>query len=105
MLRQLTITASAAFTLAACADLAKPSVRSALVEAGVRAPVAECMAGRMTDRLSIPQLQKLRRLRGAPGEKESNLSALEIVERVNRVDDPEVVAVTATAGAACSLTN
>ena len=105
MLRNLTITAAAALTLAACASLAKPSVRSALVEAGVRAPVAECMAGRMTDRLSISQLQKLRRLKGVPGEKESDLSAPEVVERVNRIDDPEVVAVTATAGAACSLTN
>ena len=105
MLRPLVVTASAALALTACSSLAKPSVRSALTEAGVRAPVADCMAQRMTDRLSISQLQTLRHLKGAPGEKASDLSALEIVERVNRVGDPEVVAVTASAGAACALTS
>lgn len=105
MLRLLILSVPIVLGLSACSSLAKPSVRSALVDAGARAPVADCMAERMTDRLSISQLQKLRRLKGAPGEKASDLSALEIVERVNRVGDPEVVAVTATAGAACSLTN
>ena len=105
MLRTLAITAPTVLALTACSSLAKPSVRSALTEAGVRAPVAECMAQRMTDRLSISQVQTLRRLKGAPGEKASDLSALEIVERVNRVGDPEVIAVTASAGAACTLTS
>lgn len=91
--------------LAGCASLAKPNVRSALIDAGVRAPVAECMAQRMTDRLSLAQLEKLRRLKGVPGEKTTDLSAAELVERVNRVGDPEVIAVTASAGAVCSITN
>ena len=105
MLRTLMVVAPVAFALGACASLAKPSVRSALIEAGVRASVADCMASRMTDRLSIQQLQKLQGLKGAPGEKTSDLSALEIVERVIRVGDPEVVAVTTSAGAACALSN
>ena len=59
----------------------------------------------MTDRLSIAQLQKLQRVRSAPGEKVRDLSATELVERVNRIDDPEVVAVTTSAGVICSVTN
>jgi hypothetical protein len=90
-------------SLSACATMARPSVRSALVDAGASPTVADCMAERMTDRLSIAQLQKLKRVQAAPGEKTSNLSAAEIVQRINRVGDPEVVAVTASAGAVCSL--
>lgn len=89
--------------LSGCASLAKPSVRSALVGAGVRPPVADCMARRMTDRLSLDQLRKLQRLKGAPGEKASGLTAAEVIARVNRIDDPEVVAVTVSAGAVCTL--
>jgi hypothetical protein len=90
-------------SLAGCATMAQPSVRSALIQAGARPTVADCMAERMTDRLSIAQLQKLQRVQALPGEKTGNLSAAEIVQRINRIGDPEVVAVTASAGAVCSL--
>lgn len=105
MSRSLAASTLVAIALAGCAGLARPGVRSALINAGARPPVADCMAGRMTDRLSIAQLQKLQRVRGAPGEKTGDLSAVELVERANRIDDPEVVAVTASAGAICSVTN
>lgn len=91
--------------LAGCASVAKPSIRSALVNAGARSSVADCMAQRMTDRLSIAQLQKLQRVKAAPGEKTHDLSAMDIVERVNRIGDPEVVAVTASAGVICTVTS
>ncbi len=95
----------AVVALAGCSSIAKPSVRSALIDAGARPSVADCMAERMTDRLTIAQLQKLKRIKGAPGEKASDLSAVEIVQRVNRIGDAEVVAVTVSAGAVCSVTN
>ncbi len=103
MLRTMSIAACVLVTLQGCANLAKPSVQSALIEAGVRPSVAACMADRMTDRLSVSQLQKLRRVKGPPGEKASDLSAMELLQRVNRIGDPEVVSVTVSAGAACAL--
>lgn len=103
MVRIMATSTIVAMALAGCATLAKPNVRTALVDAGVRPTVADCMAERMTGRLSIAQLQKLKRLKAAPGEKTNDLSASEIVERVNRVGDPEVVAVTASAGVVCSV--
>lgn len=105
MLRAPTVLILLGLSLVGCASLAKPSVRSALVDAGVRAPVADCMAERMTDRLSLEQLRKLQRLKGVPGEKATDLSAAEVIARVNRIDDPEVVAVTASAGAVCTLSS
>lgn len=103
MIRTLPLLA-AALALSACAGIATPRVETALREAGASAPMASCMAKRMTDRLSIPQLQKLSRARGAPGEKVSDLSASELMARVNRIDDPEVVSVVTTSAAACALT-
>ena len=85
--------------------MAKPSVSAALVKAGARPAVAECMAKQMIDKLSIAQLEKLKRAKAVPGEKTSDLTAVEIVERVNRVGDPEVIAVIASAAAICSATS
>ncbi len=95
---------AAALALAACAS-PQSRVETALIQAGVKAPMATCMARRMTDRLSIAQLQKLSRARGAPGEKVGDLSVGELLERVNRIGDPEVVSVVTTAGAACALSS
>lgn len=92
-----------ATSMAGCSSLAKPTIESALINAGARPAVATCMAQRMTDRLSLGQLEKLQRLRSTPGEKTTGLSALEVIDRVGRVGDPEVIAVTARAGAACAL--
>jgi hypothetical protein len=104
MYRTLSCLTAVVVTLSACASMAKPSVRSALVNAGAAPAVADCMAERMTDQLSIAQLQRLQRVKAAPGEKTSNLSPVEIVERISRSGDPEVIAVTASAGAVCSVT-
>ena len=97
--------AAAALALSACSSLAKPTVESELRNAGLGASMASCMAKRMTDRLSLEQLRKLSRLKGQPGEKVSDLSAGEILARVRRIDDPEVVSVVTSSGAACALTS
>jgi hypothetical protein len=89
--------------LMGCSKMAEATLQDALVEAGARPAVAACMAERMTDRLSLVQLQKLQRLRPEPGEKTTGLTSLEVIERVRRVGDAEVIAVTARAGAACAL--
>lgn len=102
---KLLTTAASLLVLGACSSLAKPSIETALLDAGLRAPMASCMAKRMTDRLSLAQLQKLERLKGAPGEKIRDLSLSEMMERVRRIDDPEVVSVVTSSGAACALSS
>ena len=84
--------------LAACSPskLAYGQVKSAMLEAGLSEPNAACMATRMTDRLSLIQLNKLRQLRG---EKQS-LS--DYVLAVRRVGDAEAVSVTASSAALCA---
>jgi len=93
---------SAVLLLAALASggcvskLAEGRVRSALVEAGLSAGNADCMAERMTDRLTLGQLRKLEALRG------TKRSLSDFVAAVGRVGDAEVLSVTASSAALCA---
>ena len=84
--------------LAACAPskLAYGQVKSAFVEAGLSESNSACMANRMTDRLTLRQLMKLRALKG------EKRSLSEYVAAVRRVDDAEVLGVTASSAALCT---
>lgn len=78
------------------AKLAEGRVKSALVEAGLSEPNADCMADRMTDKLSIGQLKRLQRL----GEARKSLN--QFVAAVRKEGDAEMFSVTASAAALCA---
>ena len=84
--------------LAACAPskLAYGQVKSALSDAGLSDKTASCMATRMTDKLSLKQLIKLKKLKGA------NRSLGEFVDAVRQVGDAEALQVTVSSAALCS---
>ena len=88
----------AVLLLAACAPskLAYGQVKSALTDAGLSDKTASCMAIRMTDKLSLKQLVKLKQLKGA------NRSLGEFVDAVRKVGDAEALQVTASSAALCS---
>lgn len=90
--------------LGGCVEqIAESRVRTALVEAGLSQQNADCMAGRMVDRLTIGQLRKLEQLKAKPGERERPVTIGEYVERVRRVGDSEVIAVTASSAGLCAM--
>ena len=78
-------------------------IEGELVARGLPQPMAECMAGRMAQRLTVPQLRKLEALRAEEGEADVPLTMPEFLERVRRVGDPEVIEVTATSAAVCAF--
>lgn len=79
-------------------------VKGALVEAGVGERRAECMAGRMVDRLTIGQLWNLRQaMAPLEGEPEAGYGLGELVKRLRRVEDGEVVAVLTTSAGLCAI--
>jgi len=78
-------------------------VRTVLLDVFVPEPMADCMAPRLVDRLSIDQLRKLERAAPLEGESRIPLSAGEFVARLRRVDDPEAVETVATVAGGCSL--
>ncbi|WP_299191715.1 hypothetical protein [uncultured Erythrobacter sp.] len=78
-------------------------VEQALLANGVPANIADCMAPRMVDRLSIIQLKKLERLAAEEGEDRVPQSMSAALERLRRVDDDEAVAQLARVGGRCGI--
>ena len=86
-------------TLTACAPskLAYGQVKSAMIDAGLSEGNAACMATRMTDRLSLIQLGKLRKLKG------EKRTLFDYVSAVRKVGDAEAIEVTASSAALCAM--
>lgn len=100
----LLLLAGAALYTGVADPVVKWRVESSLVEAGMSEKQAECMAGRMVDRLTIGQLWNLRQaMQPREGEPEQADNFGEIVKRLRRVDDFETVAVVTTSSGLCSL--
>lgn len=79
-------------------------IESSLVEAGVGEKRAECMAGRMVERLNVVQLWKLQQgMAAQPAEPESGYGLGELIKRLRRVEDGEAVAVLTTSAGLCAL--
>jgi hypothetical protein len=87
----------ATLALAACAT-PETRLRTGLVNAGLPAPLAGCMAGRMVDRLSLIQL---RRLSDLPAARDSG-SIDQYLHRVRALRDPEIWTVTSSSAALCA---
>lgn len=90
--------------LANCAGISPESrVRTGLIDAGISPRTADCMAGRMVDRLSIPQL---RRLQSIASLRKADIGALSVdrfLYRVRALEDPEIFMVTSKAALVCAL--
>ncbi len=103
-MRRLVALIALALATAGCVQkIAESRVHSALVEAGLSDRNADCMAGRMVDRLTIAQLRKLESLKARDGERERPVTIGEFIERVRRVGDNEVIAVTASSAGLCAV--
>jgi hypothetical protein len=78
-------------------------IRTALIDAGLPKPVAGCMAGRMVDRLSLFQLNKLRGLGQLKDKKVRELSIEEFIKRTKALQDPEILGVVTSSGVVCAV--
>jgi hypothetical protein len=93
---------AASLLLAGC-SLPEQRVRNGLINAGLRPPVAGCMAERMVDRLSLLQLKRLGSLSNFKGKDWREIPMDEFLHNVRSLKDPEIIAVTTTSGFACAL--
>ena len=91
--------------LAACAQPFEGRVASRLADAGLSRPMADCMAKRWVDRLSLVQLQKISSVADDLGKEraQDKLTVVRFGERVRAVDDPEVFQIVSSSAAACAL--
>ena len=91
-----------ALTTLGCASR-EARVRTALVKTGLPAPVADCMAERMVDRLSIAQLRRLQSLSGLKNDRVGQLTVGEFLELARTLGDTEMLAIVSTAGVGCAI--
>ena len=91
--------------LCACAQPFEGRVANRLAEAGLPRPMADCMAGRWVDRLSIAQLQKISSLSEdlKHERREDRLTVVTFLDRVRQVDDPEIYKVVSSSTIACAF--
>jgi hypothetical protein len=100
--KRLTLSLLLAVSLAGCAT-PETRIRNALVDAGLSKPIAGCMAGRMVDRLSLMQLNKLRGLGKLQEKKSRQLTIEEFVKRTKALQDPEILGVVTSSGVICAV--
>lgn len=89
--------------LAACATTYEARVERELLDAGLPAPVASCMAERLVDRLSASQLRSLGRLKELRGQDIGAMRVDELLRRAQALVDPEIYAVLTTTGIGCAI--
>lgn len=80
---------------------ARVRLERGLVRVGVDRPVAACMAGQMSDHLSVSQLRRIGQLRRLDDDIARGLTLDRFLADVRALGDPEIVAVSAAAGAIC----
>lgn len=99
-MRWLPITLLAAIALTGCSKQEK--IRSGLVDAGVPAPVADCMSREMAEHLSTDELRTLSRVEDVAKGNVGQWTLVDYVDAARRIGDPKVVAVVGAAAAYCS---
>lgn len=80
-------------------------VHAALTANGIPVGIADCMAPKMVEDLSVSQLLALEELAAQDGEEPLPTSMGEALERLQRVDDAGAVATLVGAGSRCALSS
>lgn len=101
-MKRIALVGIAALALSACAT-PETRIRTALMDAGLSQPIATCMAGRMVDRLSLIQLNKLNGLKKLRGQDMRKVTVEEFLRRTRALQDPEILGVTTSSGLICAV--
>jgi hypothetical protein len=90
--------------LAGCGAVYENRIEGALVGAGVREPVAQCVAERMVDQLSKGQIHDIARLKDKADKSLPKMGMLDFLRRHGGSLDTHTVSVLTRAGLVCSVT-
>lgn len=90
--------------LAGCSQPFEGRIAERLTEAGLKRPMAECMAERWVKRLNLLQLRKIQTMAGGLRDERGELTAGRLIQRVRELDDPEIVEVVTRSTLVCALT-
>lgn len=102
MTTRLAILVALPLLLSSCGG-AEAKLRQGLVQAGLSAPLAACMAKPMAKELSLGQLMKLRSLGKVSKLDPGRTSTDKLLHHLRALGDPEIVSVTSAAAISCAL--
>jgi hypothetical protein len=89
--------------LSGCTTTKQAQVRSALLDAGLSQPMADCMAEPLGRDLSVEQLRSLQRVAKLANTAPTKMSQQQVMTLLKRDLDPETVGVVVRAGVGCFL--
>ena len=91
-------------SLAACATVdPRVVVRDKLIEAGLKPPMADCMAEKLVRKLDRDQLRELAHAANLPHQDVGRMSIDDLLYRLRAIQDPRVVEVVTRAGLGCAI--
>jgi hypothetical protein len=94
----------ALLALSACATLSpRERVHDELLRAGIKPRLANCLADRLSDRLSVSELRQLGRAAKLPRKDVGAMSIGELADRLRAIGDPHIVSVVTSAGIGCAI--
>ena len=102
---RLPVALAALIALSACTTVSTEArVREKLIEAGLKPRMAQCVAPRLVERLSLAQLRELGQLAKLPREREVKHMRIEdFLARLSALRDPQIVEVATRAGLGCAI--
>ena len=97
-------TLTALLLLAGCsAILPEARVREKLLAAGVKPHMANCLAGKLSRKLSTSELEELGKAAKGAGDHQGHLGIGGLADRLASINDPHVSDVVARAGLSCAI--
>ncbi|WP_126172357.1 hypothetical protein [Altericroceibacterium xinjiangense] len=101
--RRLSAIAAMALMVSGCSTVVQNRVESGLVDAGVPAGIASCMAPIWEEDLSISQIRSISRFASEIKEQRQTLTVPRLIDQVREWNDPEALAVVTTSAARCAF--
>jgi len=91
--------------VASCAQPFEGRVAQRLHQAGIPHGMADCMAKRWVDRLSVSQLRRIQSVTDDLKREraQGRLTVVRLIERVRAIDDPEIFEVVSTSPTVCTV--
>ena len=90
--------------LASCAVIdPRAQLRDRLIDAGLKPPMADCMAEKLVRNLDRDQLKELAHAASLTHEDIGRMSIDELIDRLRAIQDPRVVEVVTRAGIGCTI--
>jgi hypothetical protein len=101
----MTRLALVALVLVAGCSLVSPEtrVRDKLLAAGVKPHMADCLAPKLSRKLSTGELEALGKAAKGTGDHQGHVGLGELTDRLQAINDPHVIAVVTRAGLSCAI--